>query len=242
MNPNGELRPSNTVIEEWSRRVMVEFNSAQITAQVHDLLVQVGASERLLTLCRRVLSDELRHAKDCLESLESWGVDVPITVDQVRLASELPKLQRPIQTIVGSFVIGETAAVLLFDRMRVNARNPRAAFVLDGIIRDEKVHRGFAWKVLDELLSMESSQELREVFGIAISHVDLRGYIQSHIREWILSMYRFIEQGKQDEKLSEKDAGYGLLNGKTYHDIWLQCYRDQIRPMLEDRGFDAPKL
>jgi len=242
MNSNGEPRPSDAVVEEWGRRVMVEFNSAQLTAQLHDFLLQVGASERLLKLCSRVLSDEIRHAKDCLESLETWGVDLPITVDQVCLASALPELQRPIQTIVGSFVIGETAAVPLFGRMRVYASNPRAAFVLDGIIRDEKVHRGFAWKVLDELLSMESSQKLKAVCGIAIPHVTLHSYIQSHIHEWILGMYRFIERGKQEVKLPEKDAGYGLLDGATYYAIWLQCYRDQIRPMFEDRGFDVPKL
>ena len=221
---------------------MVEFNSAQLTVQLRDLMVGIGASERLLTLCSRVAADEIRHAKDCLQTLEVWGVNVPITVEQVRLAEPLPKMDRPIQTILGSFVIGETAAVPLFSSMLEEANDPRAIFVIENIIRDEKVHRGFAWKVLDELLSMQSSQRLRAVFGIAFPYVDLHGYIQSHLCDWILAMYHSIERGQYDETLSEMDAGYGLITGETYNNIWLQCYREQIRPMLEDRGFDVPNL
>ena len=232
------------VIEEWSRRVIVEFHSAQITAQMHLLLKGVPCSQRLLNLCERVISDELRHSKDCLENLQHWGVEVPIVVEQIQLAQELPRLQSPLKTLLCNFVIGETAAVRLFGHMLINASEPHAIRVLRAIVRDEKVHSAFAWQVLDELLEKEEVDVSSFVPNGEFEHPfrNVRECIQMNLSTWVLQMYRRIEMGHHQSALSDLAISYGLIDGQVYQEIWTQCFIDEIGPKLRERGLEPPML
>ena len=235
-------QPSDFVIGEWSKRAIVEFNSAQLTAQVHQFLSGIGCSTQLIKLGERVIQDELRHARQCLESLQQWGVEVPIAPEQVYLRSELPRLIDPLHIIVSSFVVGETSAVPLFGAMLANATDPSAVQVLQGIVRDEKVHRSFAWKVLDEILLQDASNNRRllDHCGLDQTYTSAFVYIQDNLARWTGEIYRAFSSGEHDPLLSDTEKQFGLIDGVQYRDIWVQCFHDTVRPQFTARQFDIP--
>ena len=59
------------------------------------------------------------------------------------------------------FCLGETAAVRLFHRMRVQCSVPVARAALDRVLRDEARHRDFGWALLEWQLTLPNSAALR---------------------------------------------------------------------------------
>ena len=104
------------------------------------------------------------------------GVETPITTAQVQLPATLPNCRIHFQTIVTSFVLGETSAVPLFTAMYNNAEDKAVRTVTVELSKMKCVHSAFAWEVFDELLE----KDFRTI-GVVLEHSVLDSGSESQV-------------------------------------------------------------
>ena len=235
--------PSDIVVQEWHKRALAEYYSAVLMAQLKVFLEQCAFSSHLISLCDRIISDELRHTTQCLSCLHKWGFAPPMANELIRIPSDVLPLEKPLYTIMSSFVLGETVAVPLFERMLCNAKDNHVKHVLQGILKDEKMHRSFAWQLLDGVLAcdLDTMHPIHAHIPAKASH-RIRGYIQEDLYSWIV-LYRegYVHDGS-DWELHPDDTFFGLIDGRTYKKTWLTCFQNVIRPRLIERHFRIPPV
>ncbi len=153
---------SETVRQEWQRRVAAEYGSAAITHSLLGWLLRLGASPTLLHEGTRIIDDELVHAEMAFAVLrEAGGAGVT-------LGGALGLELEPNLSLLGNvcvhgtrvFCLGETVAVRLFKRLREGASVEVARQALDRVLADEVRHRDFGWLLLEWLSQQSAWPEL----------------------------------------------------------------------------------
>ena len=221
--------PSQIVIEEWQRRVHAEYNSAILSARLLLFLkAHTNISARFTALCKRIVQDELSHAKMGVENLLAWGVTPPYKVKEITIPKTLEPLDNALIVILTSFALGETFAVPIFQGMLANAQNPHAKKTLKQIVKDERMHSSFGWELLDAVLlqfGVSAHQECQDCIVETVAQFH-HGYAGNHVN--------FV--------LAQSDLEYGLLDGLEYQQIWLKSYREVVYQKLRQRGFSIPLI
>lgn len=160
--------PSGEVQAEWGRRVVAEYRSAALTAELVTWLIELGADPDLIRDGLRIVGDELTHAELSAEVLAAAGgaVTEPVARETLRLTRTEPIELAVVRVCVDAFCLGETVAVPLFRRMLAGAVEPVARAALRRIVADEARHRRFGWDLLDWCRQAEScAPALAQVLG-----------------------------------------------------------------------------
>jgi len=220
--------PMEAVRHVWRRRVMAEYGSAALTAELLHQLLVLGLSPDTLETCHRIVGDEMAHAELSLEVFLAAGgssdVDIPLDREGLRSHRSLdaPLEFRALATVADAFCCGETVAVPLFRAIREPTEEPAAVAALDRILRDESIHRAFGWDVLDELLERTGEEGRRWV----------REHVHSYM-ERIRRAYR--RRGGDEDVCSPTELRWGRMEPRRYGAITEECIARVITPRFEER-------
>ena len=156
---------SETVRQEWRRRVVAEYGSADITHSLLGWLLRLGASPTLLHEGARIIDDELVHAEMAFAVLrEAGGGNVVLGGELgLELEPDLSLLANVCTQGTRVFCLGETVAVRLFKRLRGGATVDVARQALDRVLADEVRHRDFGWLLLEWLSHQSAWPELTKL-------------------------------------------------------------------------------
>ena len=215
---------------EWHNRVKAEYGSAAIAARMLQFLIVVGASDKLINTCMRIVRDELDHARLSYECLVAFGgADLSVSIHADGLPT-IPStdliLPQLLDELTQSFLLGESFAVPLFHGMYANTQNPQAHAMLTRVLQDEATHRAFGWEVLDSLLQRPNNE--------------IRSYISARLPE-LLSAFKlaYAPEDAQDT-LSQEELRYGLMQPSEYRRIWETCYKEDISQRFRLRNIKCP--
>ncbi len=210
---------SAAVLMEWSRRVVAEYRSAAVTAQIAHWMIQAALPEDLIEAALRIVGDELAHARLCHGCLcELGGAPTPAALNPNELAEPAPDGVLPalVDSVVKNFCVGETLAVPLFDVMRRQSSHPAVEPVLLRVVRDEAVHRAFGWDALDAL--------------IAVHGEGVRARVRASLPE-VLSAFRaaYAAEGAVGGVWSDAERAAGLLDLAQYRSVFWDTVRGDLR-------------
>ena len=213
---------------EWRNRVMAEYTSAALTAQVLHWMIQSAMPDELLNTALRIVRDELDHAALCHECLLALGgSDLPAVVDASTLAAppaEEGVLASLADSVLRNFCLGETFAVPLFAAMREGASHPAARRVLDRVLRDEAVHRAFGWAALDALLAREPEA--------------LRARAAVKVPRYLRAFHAAYAHAPTDSEITDEEVAAGLLSRAGYAEVHISTVETEILPRFARRGIN----
>lgn len=221
--------PIDRVRETWRRRVIAEYRSAALTAEMLHGIITLGLSPDTIATCHRIVSDELEHAELSRSVLlAAGGQDSAIAMSRESLsiphAPGQPLELRLLAATADLFCCGETVALPLFLALRGDEQDgvvePTAVLALERIVRDEAVHRAFGWELLDELLERCGEP------GAAWLRPRVPGFV-----ERILAAYQ-----AEDPGCTPVERGWGLMAPRRYAEITRRCVDEVIRPRFAARG------
>lgn len=217
-------------VREWRNRVVAEYTSAALTAQVVQWMIQAALPDPLLRTGLRIVGDELDHANLCEEVvLDLDPAAQALALDISRLAvppSPDGLLASLVDQVVRAFCLGETFAVPLFSEMRAHATHPLARAALDRILRDEAVHRAFGWQALDALLELDRPGVVARV--------------EAGLSQWVGWFFQAYGRHDQGPALSDAERGLGMLELPDYARIYRSTLQEEIGPRFARRGITVP--
>lgn len=223
---------SDAVRSEWLRRVEAEYTSAAITQHLGLWLIQIGASPDLIRLALRIVDDEIAHAELSHEAyVEAGGTSTPSLVRErlgLTRAADDPLEHDVARVCLDAFCLGETVAVPLFKELRDGCDVPVARRVLDRVLRDEVVHRGFGWTLLTSLLEGPTGDSIRTlvVNDLPRSFARIRASYAAAINESV-------------ERIPDEDRAWGLMAPARYRAITHRTLDRAWIPRFAKLGIDA---
>lgn len=220
---------TSNVRDEWLRRVEAEYASAAIAQHLTLWLTQVGASADLVQAGLRIAWDEMIHARMSHRVYRAaGGENVPSLVREklclIRDASS-PLEHDVVRAAVGTFCIGETVAVPLFQKLRKACAVPIARRTLDRVLRDEVRHRDFGWTLLSSMLEGADHDALRAVAEAALAS----GFVE------VRSLYGHAG----GVALSASETAWGLMPTETYGAVVDATLDRAWIPRFAKVGIDA---
>ena len=214
---------SDRVRRSWSNRVVAEYRSAALTAELLHWLIELGVSPDTLAVAHRIVSDELAHAELSREVLTLAGGG-EVAIDRATLRSHLepaaPIELRALAVCARTFCCGETVAVPLFRALRAEARVERTWPAFDRILADEAVHRAFGWDLLDELLERLGDPG--------------RAWLTERVPAYVDGLRRAYRD--VGDAFPDADRAWGLMPSGRFAAITDACVRETILPWFARRG------
>jgi hypothetical protein len=219
------------ITEEWSRRVVAEYASASIVAELLHWLIRLGVSPDTLQSCHRIVADELAHAELSREVyLEAGGDPAAIPIDERDLVIPhrpgAPLLERALFLCADFLCCGETVARPLFRAMLAEAKVPVAARALERVLKDEARHSAFGWSLLDELLP-RADHDLRARLRAAAPELMAR----------VADGYTF-ESPRPGDIPDDEARAWGLITPEQYTEIATRAVPELLEPRFA-RAFNA---
>lgn len=212
------------VTTEWSRRVVAEYASASITAELLHWLIQIGVPPGFVTRCHGIVMDEIKHAALSKRVYEHCGgtADIPIhprllTISQM---PGTPLLQRVLAVTADFYCCGETVASGIFQAMLDNATDPLVEQCLKKILKDESEHGEFGWDLLEFLRDLASEDEWASL------RVLVPGFIERICKTYQGDVYH----------IQPEEARFGLLEGESYRLICQKSVELEIEPRFRLLG------
>jgi hypothetical protein len=217
--------PSLRVRKTWERRVIAEYRSAAISAELLHWLIQIGVSPDTIERCHEIVQEELNHAEmSRAVYLAAGGSLDRIQIPYQQLAypkeKESPVPLRALSMCTRVFCCGETVAVPLFNALLKHSENKLTDPVLEQIVADEAGHKYFGWTLLDELL---------ELLGEPVKEW-LKQRIAGYIEE-VRTNYH-----SDNDCCVPEDQAWGLMTGTEYSTITERCITEVIEPRFKARG------
>jgi hypothetical protein len=162
-----EPADSKAIQSEWLRRTEAEYSSAVLTQHLTLWLMQLVAPFELTRAGLAIVEDELVHSELSHQVYIAAGGKQPVDLKAKRLGlADVPRaqlLEGVVRAGVESFCLGETVAVRLFSKLRAPCAQPEAKAALDRILRDEVRHKEFGWTLLEWLLTIPQSDQVRQL-------------------------------------------------------------------------------
>lgn len=216
---------SSHVRDVWRDRIIAEYHSSAISAELLHWLIQSGVSPDTIDVCHNIVKEELQHAEICRAIyLEAGGTLEQIAISHQNLSytKEIgqPPPLRALSLCTRVFCCGETVAVPLFNALLSRATHPKAVAGLKQILKDEAGHQYFGWELLDELL--------------ALMGPPARSWIQQRIPSYVEEVRRLYASDSQ--YCSTNDQQWGLMPGSIYSQIVHTNLNDVVEPRFLKRG------
>jgi len=218
------------VLTEWQNRIVAEYGSAGLTAQVLHWMVQAAFPDELQRTAIRIVGDELDHAHlshQCWVDLGGSGDAMSMDARSMQMPSQEGILASLLDSVLRNFCFGETFAVPLFAAMRAQTTHPAAHPVLDRVLRDEAVHRAFGWDALDVLLEMDPD--------------GVRSRANEVVPNFVVNFHRAYGMAQLGHPLTDEERSMGLLDAVDYRRIHEETLDNDIRRRFAKRGISLPQ-
>ena len=177
-----------------------------------------------------MVSDELRHGRQCAEMVHALGgeavAEIPEVLTDVPLHPDAEPMEAFLRNILSISCLSETVAVALIRAEKNEVSTPEMEETLNGILADEVQHARFGWRVLDELaptLSQEAKGRLSDYLIGAFRH------LAEHELQYL----------PIDNVPSEEAAAYGVCDGRDARRLFFDTVEKVIVPRLQELGFKA---
>ncbi|MCP4873716.1 MAG: ferritin-like domain-containing protein [Proteobacteria bacterium] len=218
----------NPIAHEWQRRVVAEYRSAALTAQLVHWMTVAGFPHELIAEAMDVVRDELDHARLSTEAMQAYGGIEPPTLNPRTLAHPERSeglLASLVDSVLRNFCLGETLAVPLFQAMWQSVSDEPARVVVQRVLKDEARHRQLGWDLLDELIAREPA-----VAAFCESR------LEHHLGETERA-YAFAPDGPAP---SPEHAAAGLIGPAEYHRVFWETVRGDLAERFAQRGIALP--
>lgn len=219
---------SETVRNEWRRRVVAEYGSAAITHALVGWLLRLGASPTLLHEGVRIIDDELVHAEMAFAVLSrAGGSNVALAgLTSIEPESGLSLLESTALLGTRVFCLGETVAVRLFKRLREGATVEVAREALDRVLIDEVRHRDFGWLLLEWLAQQDSWPRVSQL-------------IEERLPDWFAELRRSYGTQAGEGTFAEADRAWGLMPTSEYAEAVRETLERDYAPRFAEYDIDA---
>ena len=177
---SNEYHPAamKVAVDTWRKRMIHEYESASVFAQIVPQLMEAGATVDFSTTVLRCAMDELRHATLCSQVIEFLGADprtqVEIDLEQVPHHDDCSRRVSAVRNLLFASLT-ETISMGLLTEERERVVEPYVARVLRQLAADESLHARVGWTYLaaiHEDLSDEELQDLRAYMPVALGHLE----------------------------------------------------------------------
>ena len=176
----GDYHPKamEIAVATWRKRMIHEYESASVFAQIVPQLMEAGATIDFKTTVLRCAMDELRHATLCSQVIEFLGDDpsteVEIDLEQVPAHDDCSKRVGALRNLLFASLT-ETISMGLLTEERERVEEPYIGRVLRRLAADESLHARVGWTYLAYLhedLTDEEMQSLRDYMPVALGHLE----------------------------------------------------------------------
>lgn len=217
---------------EWRRRTEAEYSSAVLTQHLTLWLMQLVAPFELTRLGLAIVEDELTHSELSHQVYVAAGGHHAVNLQAKRLGlTDVPRgqiLQGVVRAGVESFCLGETVAVRLFSKLRAPCAQADAKAALDRILRDEVRHKDFGWTLLEWLLSVPQSEEVRQLIDSELPAMFKR----------LRANYGYAQLGAERKYVAAR-AAWGLMPVPDYAATLDETFERDYMPLFGALGIDA---
>ena len=174
-----------------------------------------------------MISDELRHARQCAGVLHALGAEptgeLP-ALDDVPQHSSVAPLEALLRNVLSICCLSETVAVALINAERLELTANPLGDVLARILEDEVQHARFGWKLLEDLdLDADLRANLDHYLRVAFLH------LETHELAHLSPL----------PPPSDAAAALGACDGANAREIFHLTIEQVIVPRLEEHGFAA---
>lgn len=227
-----DLADRKAIQSEWQRRTEAEYSSAVLTQHLTLWLMQLVAPFELTRLGLSIVEDELVHSELSHHVYVAAGGQRAVDLQSKRLGlTDVPRgqlLQGVVRAGVESFCLGETVAVRLFSKLRAPCAQSSAKTALDRILRDEVRHKDFGWTLLEWLLSIPQSDEVRQLVDSELPAMFKR----------LRANYGYAQLGAERRHV-EARAAWGLMPVPDYAATLDETLERDYVPLFGSLGIDA---
>lgn len=231
-----ELAPADleAIQSEWRRRTEAEYSSAVLTHHLTLWLMQLVAPFELTRLGLAIVDDELVHSELSHQVYVAAAGQQVVDLKAKRLG--LADVARPqildgvVRAGVESFCLGETVAVRLFGKLRAPCVQPQARAALDRILRDEVRHKEFGWTLLEWLLSIPQSEQVRQIIDSELPGMFKR----------LRANYAHAQLGAERKFIASR-AAWGLMPPPDYAATLEETLERDYVPLFGALGIDASR-
>ncbi len=236
MNSHEPLEPADrkAIQNEWQRRTEAEYSSAVLTHHLTLWLMQLVAPFELTRLGLAIVDDELVHSELSHQVYVAAGGKQAVDLQSKRLGlTDVPRnqlLEGVVRAGVESFCLGETVAVRLFSKLRAPCVQPEAKTALDRILRDEVRHKDFGWTLIEWLLSIPQSEEVRQIVDKELPAMFKR----------LRANYGYA-QLRAERKYIAARAAWGLMPVPDYAATLEETFERDYAPLFGALGIDAER-
>lgn len=225
---------SKAIQTEWQRRTEAEYSSAVLTHHLTLWLMQLVAPFELTRLGLAIVEDELVHSELSHQVYVAAGGQQAVDLHSKRLGlADVPRhqvLDGVVRAGVESFCLGETVAVRLFSKLRAPCIQTDAKVALDRILRDEVRHKEFGWTLLEWLLSVPQSDQVRQLIDKELPAMFKR----------LRGNYAYAQLGAE-RKYNEARATWGLMPPPDYAATLQETLERDYTPLFGALGIDAQR-
>lgn len=138
-------------VRTWRGRMVNEHASAQVFAGLVPQLMRAGLPGALIAEVPAMISDELRHARQCAGVVAALGGQA---VAPLPVLSPLPAhddvgpLEAVLRNVISVGCLSETVAVAVIRAEQAELEGSELGVVLSSILADEVAHARFGWRLL----------------------------------------------------------------------------------------------
>lgn len=228
LGPLPELLAGERVLLEstWRGRMVNEHVSAQVYAGLIPQAMQAGLQPALIAELAQMITEELRHARQCAAVLRALGgvPKAPMPALQVMpVHADCSPRASFFRNVMSVSCLSETVAVALIDAERQDQDGGPTSAVLGKILGDEVGHARFGWKLLESQLT----DELRPALDVYLPHA------LHHLWAFELANLSPVDAP------SERAVAAGACNGAQAREILHDTITQVIVPGLEKQGLAA---
>lgn len=216
-------------IGTWKGRMVNEHVSARVFAGLLDQLMRAGMDAEWQHRIAEMISDELRHGRQCAAVVEALGgvAIAPLPeLPEVPSHPDATPLEGVIRNVLSVSCLSETVAVSLIRAEHQEVGPAVLTDTLAEILADEVQHARFGWNLLKALapqLDDATKERLGEYLVVAFHH--LREHELKHL--------------PVDTVPSRAAADYGVCDGRDARKLFLDTVEQVILPGLEQHGLPA---
>lgn len=228
MKTSGTLAVApNSVFRIWRNRLKIEYEAAALFAQLgRELALHYGEQDEVVRLCQNAETEELTHAKMCIEIIKYSGEapEFKYEKDEIQLGPEgLTSSQKIVYTSLALSCVTETLSTALLTEMSKVAEPGLIKETVHQILKDEVKHSRIGWA---ELSRSHKSQNLSWV----------QPYIALMVRQ---ALQADIEPMLSREEAKDDLSAWGILNPRQASHIMEDTIAQVIRPGLKIFGLQT---
>ena len=228
-------RAVKVAVATWRKRMVHEYESASVFAQIVPQLMEAGATIDFKTTVLRCAMDELRHATLCAQVITFLGDDprteVEIELGEVPKHTDCSKRICAVRNLLFASLT-ETISMGLLTEERERVQEPYIGRVLRRLASDESLHARVGWTYLaavHEDLSEEERQSLRDYLPVALGHMEAELLHAMPIGTGI----------DPPKKIMDDLFSLGFSEGKRARSLMYQAIDEVVLSRLDAFGLNA---